>query len=94
MLDLLFFDFVRAHNTNIRSAVESGNIRQARQLIGRIRETTDPQHLAEVVGELKQAIADHVEEEETEVFPKMEQVLDASRLDAMGAEVEQLKMQS
>lgn len=64
---------------------------EARQIIGRIRQTSDPEHLSEVVGELKRAIEAHVEEEETGVFPKMENELGAERLEQMGREAEQFK---
>ena len=65
--------------------------KEARQLIGRIRQTSDPEHLAELVGELKTAIQHHVQEEETEVLPKTRQALDAVRLDELGAEFEAAK---
>jgi hemerythrin superfamily protein len=42
--------------------------KEARQLIGRIRRTEDPSHLAALLGELKQAIEHHVEEEESSSF--------------------------
>jgi iron-sulfur cluster repair protein YtfE (RIC family) len=64
---------------------------EARQLIGRIRRTEDPGHLADVMHELKSAIEEHVQEEEDEVFPKMERELDASRLEELGRELEALK---
>ena len=60
---------------------------EARQLIGRIRQTEDPDHLAEVVSELKSAIEEHVNEEENEVFPKMQAEVDASALEELAAEV-------
>jgi len=64
---------------------------EARQLIGRIRQTTDEEHLEELVTELEGAIQEHVSDEEGEVFPKMESAIDASRLEQMGAEVESQK---
>jgi iron-sulfur cluster repair protein YtfE (RIC family) len=67
---------------------------EARQIIGRIRQTTNPEHLGEVVGELKSAIEEHVQEEESEVFPKMESTLGTKRLERLGEEVQQLKSQS
>jgi iron-sulfur cluster repair protein YtfE (RIC family) len=64
---------------------------EARQLIGRIRRTKDEGRLAAVMSELKHAIEEHVQEEENEVFPKMERELGAGRLDEMGRELEELK---
>jgi iron-sulfur cluster repair protein YtfE (RIC family) len=64
---------------------------QAKQIIGRIKRTTDPEHLSEVVGELKQAIEHHVEEEEGTVFPKMESDVGATELDAMGSRVQEFE---
>ena len=64
---------------------------QAKQLIGRIKRTTDTEHLSEVVGELEQAIQHHVEEEEGTVFPKMESDVGATELDAMGSRVQDFK---
>ena len=68
-----------------------GEHAEARQLIGRIRQTKDDDHLAELVGQLKAAIEEHVSDEEDEVFPKMEQALEGSRLQEMGDEVESMK---
>ena len=65
--------------------------KEARQLIGRIRQTSEPEHLDELVQELQSAIEEHVSEEENEVFPKMESALPADRLEEMGAEVEAQK---
>jgi hemerythrin superfamily protein len=64
---------------------------EARQLIGRIKNTSDPQHLAELVGELEQAVQHHVKEEETEMLPKARQELDSGRLEALGADFEAAK---
>lgn len=71
-----------------------GEHAEARQLIGRIRQTKDPDHLAELVTALKGGIQDHVSEEEGEVFPKMEAELDAVRLDDLGDEVERFKAEA
>ena len=62
--------------------------KEARQLIGRIRQTEDPEHLAELVQDLQTAVEEHVTEEEDEVLPKMESALGAQRLEEMGAEFE------
>jgi hypothetical protein len=43
------------------------------------------------VSELQQAVEEHVNEEEREVFPKMESELGTSRLEEIGAEVESEK---
>jgi hemerythrin superfamily protein len=64
---------------------------EARQLIGRIKNTGDDDHLAELVGELEQAINHHVSEEESEMLPKARESLSAERLDALGAEFEEAK---
>jgi iron-sulfur cluster repair protein YtfE (RIC family) len=64
---------------------------EARQLIGRIRQTQGPEHLAELVSELKHAIEEHVAEEEGEVFPKMQAEMGSARLEELGAQVEALK---
>ena len=44
--------------------------KQARQLIGRVRQTKDQDHLVELMGDLEQSINHHVEEEESEMLPK------------------------
>ncbi|HKP84918.1 MAG TPA: hemerythrin domain-containing protein [Blastocatellia bacterium] len=41
--------------------------------------------------ELRDAVEHHVEEEETDIFPKCEQVFGQSRLDEMGRQMEQMK---
>jgi iron-sulfur cluster repair protein YtfE (RIC family) len=64
---------------------------EAKQIVGRVKRTSDPDHLAEVVAELQQAIEHHVEEEEGTVFPKMESDLGKIELEAMGANVQEFK---
>jgi len=68
-----------------------GEHAEAKQIIGRIKQTRDPGHLSEVMAELKQAIEHHVEEEEGTVFPKMASDLGDTELDAMGANVQEFK---
>lgn len=65
--------------------------KEARQLIGRIRQTSDPDHLAELVGELESAIDHHVHEEESEILPKTRDALGQDRLDELGKEFEAAK---
>ena len=65
--------------------------KEARQLIGRIRQTTDGDHLTDLVGELKQAIQHHVQEEESEILPKTREALDRGRLDQLGEEFQAAK---
>jgi len=67
---------------------------EARQIIGRIRQTKDADHLGELVLELKHAVEEHVTEEENEVFPKMESEMGTARLEEIGAEAEELKAAS
>jgi hemerythrin superfamily protein len=76
-----------------KSLVEDGaeEHAEARQLIGRIRQTKDPQHLDELVGELQRAIEHHVSEEESELLPKADAALDAARLDELGDDFESAK---
>ena len=64
---------------------------EAKQIIGRVKRTSDPDHLAEVVAELQKAIEHHVEEEEGTVFPKMESDLGKIELEAVGANVQEFK---
>jgi hemerythrin superfamily protein len=64
---------------------------EARQLIGRIKNTDDPDHLAELVTELEQAISHHVQEEESEMLPKSRNALGQGRLDELGQEFQAAK---
>jgi iron-sulfur cluster repair protein YtfE (RIC family) len=65
--------------------------KEARQLIGRIKNTTDESHLSELASELKQAIEHHVREEEDEVLPKMDKAIGSARAEELGNEVQQFK---
>ena len=58
--------------------------KEARQLIGRVRNTTDESHLAALMTELEQAIQHHVREEETEMLPRARQRIGAEELTEMG----------
>jgi hemerythrin superfamily protein len=64
---------------------------EARQLIGRIRNTTDEAHLSELMADLKAAIQHHVQEEESEMLPQARRELMPGDLEAMGREFEQAK---
>jgi hemerythrin superfamily protein len=64
---------------------------EARQLIGRVRNTTDPEHLSGLMTELKQAVQHHVQEEETEMLPKARQELPAEELGELGEKFEAAK---
>ena len=64
---------------------------EARQLIGRIRRTSDPDHVVELVNELEQAVSHHVEEEEEEMLPLARQALGSVRLGAVGSAYESAK---
>jgi iron-sulfur cluster repair protein YtfE (RIC family) len=64
---------------------------EARQLIGRIRHTKDQDHLDALVGELQQAIAHHVQEEESELLPKAAEALSSERLATLGQEFQDAK---
>jgi iron-sulfur cluster repair protein YtfE (RIC family) len=65
--------------------------KEARQLIGRVRNTTDEAHLAELMSELEQAIEHHVSEEEHEMLPKARQEISSDQLDQMGRDFEEAK---
>jgi iron-sulfur cluster repair protein YtfE (RIC family) len=65
--------------------------KEARQLIGRIRNTTDRDHLRQLMTELERAIQHHVREEEQEMLPKARQELDTATLDDLGAQFEEAK---
>jgi hemerythrin superfamily protein len=64
---------------------------QARQLIAQIKQTSDEEHLAALVGELKEAVEHHIAEEERTVFPKMDSDLGLLEMDVLGAQVEEFK---
>ncbi len=64
---------------------------EARQLIGRIKNTEDESHLTELVTELEQAVSHHVQEEVSEMLPKTRAALDDRRLSKLGDEFQAAK---
>ena len=64
---------------------------EARQLIGRIKQTSDPEHLTELVAELKKDVQHHVQEEESEMLPKARESLGESRLSEVGRAFQEAK---
>ena len=64
---------------------------EARQLIGRIKNTEDEAHLVDLVNQLEQAINHHVSEEESEMLPKAREALSAERLANLGDDFEAAK---
>ena len=65
--------------------------KEARQLIGRIRNTTEATHLEELMTEPEQAIQHHISEEEHEMLPKARQELSAEERNEMGRGFEAAK---
>jgi len=65
--------------------------KEARQLIGRIRNTSDEAHVVELMQELERAIQHHVKEEESEMLPKARQELPADELSQLGERFEEAK---
>ena len=63
--------------------------KEARQLIGQIRNTQDEGHLVELMIQLEQAIQHHVQEEESEMLPKARRELPTSELDELGNRFEE-----
>jgi hemerythrin superfamily protein len=64
---------------------------EARQLIGRIRRTSDPDHVVELVDELEQAVNHHVVDEEDDMLPLARSKLGEDRLVAAGSAYESAK---
>jgi hemerythrin-like domain-containing protein len=65
--------------------------KEARQLIGQIRNTKDEGHLSELMTQLEQAIQHHVHEEESEMLPKARRELPTDELDELGERFEEAK---
>jgi hemerythrin superfamily protein len=65
--------------------------KEARELIGRIKNTDDDTHLEDLVNQLEQAISHHVNEEEKEMLPKSRDALTPQRREELGAEFEAAK---
>ena len=68
--------------------------KEARQLIGRIRNTTDESHLVELMQQLEGAIQHHVQEEESEMLPKAREELPAEELSQLGDKFKEAKASS
>src|SRR4029450_3106166 len=68
-----------------------GEHKEARQLIGQVRQTKDEDHLVELMGELKQAVQHHVKEEETEMLPKAREGLEPGRLEELAGDFQAAK---
>ena len=86
-----FYPVVRAEvDTELVKEAEKEH-GEARQLIGRIKQTSDSEHLAELVAELKQDVEHHVQEEESEMLPKARESLGESRLSEIGRAFQEAK---
>jgi hemerythrin superfamily protein len=82
----VFYPAVRADVPEGKQLADEGKEEhgEARQLIGRIKNTEDSDHLVELVEQLEQAINHHVSEEESEMLPKARETFDSDRLDRLG----------
>jgi len=89
----VFYPVVRSDVPEGKKLADEGKDEhgEARQLIGRIKNTEDDSHLAELVSELEKAITHHVSEEESEMLPKSREALDAGRLSELGAAFQDAK---
>jgi hemerythrin-like domain-containing protein len=63
----------------------------ARQLIGRIRRSSDREHVRELMNELEQIVQRHLEEDERETLPQARRTLGEARLLEVGDEFEAAK---
>jgi hemerythrin-like domain-containing protein len=88
----VFADELADENDKVKEAEKEH--REARQLIGRIRNTENEDHLSDLMNELEQAIQHHVEEEETEMLPKARRELPTEELDDLGERFEAAKIGS
>jgi hemerythrin-like domain-containing protein len=89
----VFYPALREHNETrqmIEEAYEEHkNVdRMLAQMSGMDPNNSD---FMDMLGELKENIQHHVEEEETEMFPKAEKILGQSRLQEMGRQMRQMK---
>ena len=64
---------------------------EARGLIAQIRGTSDVDRTYELMRQLKDAIQEHVQEEETEMLPKAREELSADELEDLGDRFEEAK---
>jgi hemerythrin superfamily protein len=89
----VFYPVVRDEVPEGRNLADEGEEEhgKARQLIGRIKNTADESHLAELVNELEQAVSHHVQEEESEMLPKTRAALDDGRRSDLGNEFQAAK---
>jgi len=89
----VFYPVVRDDVPGGQKLAQEGNEEhaEARQLIGRIKNTEDESHLEELVTELEAAISHHVEEEESEMLPSARSALDTDRLESLGSEFQAAK---
>jgi hemerythrin-like domain-containing protein len=85
----VFADELSAEKDKVEEA--EGEHQEARQLIGRVRNTEEVGHLVELMAELERAIQHHVHEEETEMLPKARRELPADELERLGEEFEEAK---
>ena len=85
----VFADELSEEHDKVEEAEEEHQ--EARQLIGRVRNTEDGEHLVELMAELERAIQHHVHEEETEMLPKARRELPADELERLGDEFEDAK---
>jgi hemerythrin superfamily protein len=67
---------------------------EARQVIGRLRRSSDPDHVVDLMNELERLVQHHVEEEEEEMLPQARKALGDDRLIAVGSAYESAKAQA
>jgi len=68
--------------------------KEARRLIGQIRNASDDNQLIELMNQLEQAVQHHVREEETEMLPKARRELPEDELAQLGDQFADAKAQA
>ena len=86
----IFYPAVREKGGELAELVKEGEEEHAevKQLIGRIRRSSQDDTLQELVTELAANVRHHVAEEENEMFPKIRAAFDAGSLEDLGLQLE------
>jgi len=92
--ETVFYPFFQ-NKSEFRDLIEEAyeEHQEVKALLDEIEESADPEDFEDKIDELIDSVQHHVDEEENELFPRIETELDSQELEELGAKLEEAKQE-
>ncbi len=93
--EIVFYPFFQ-NKSEFRDLIEEAyeEHQEMKVLLDEIEECTDPDDFEDKIDELIDSVQHHVDEEENELFPRIETDFDSQELEELGAKLEEAKQET